>query len=121
MAVKDREKEDRIMYLVAYVLPVVTGVAVYLLFAGKDRRLRFHAVQSVILWIGILIVYFVLLTVFSLGGLALGGLRYGAMAAAVFSIFWLVAWLASLYVGYEAMLGNDLRVPYVTEITRSAV
>ena len=49
----DLSKDDKIMYIFSYLLTWLSGIIVYMLYSEKDKNLRFHAVQSILL--GILI------------------------------------------------------------------
>lgn len=112
-AAQKNADEDKIMYLVAYVIPVITGIFVYFLYADKNKNLKFHGVQSIIYGVVTIVVYYILLAVFGVVGMFLLGW--------ILSLFWLLAWLYGLYVGYEAMLGHDIEIPAVSNIAKSAV
>lgn len=105
-------REDSIMFIVAYVLPVLSGLFVYLLYGHKDQRLRFQSAQSIIYWIAVLIVYYVLTTIFSITTLF--------VLMPIAWIFFLLAWLYGLWVGYQAFLGNDMSLPTVGELAKTA-
>jgi uncharacterized membrane protein len=112
-AAKAEVDGGRIMYIVAYILPVLGGLTVYFLFSGRDRRMRFHAVQSAIYWIAWLVLYYVLLT-------ALTASHVFLWLGWILSLLWLAVWLAAIYVGYEAALGVDMDIPLVAGVARNA-
>ncbi len=39
---------DKIMYLVAYIIPILSAVFVYIQYGARYRNLRFHSIQSII-------------------------------------------------------------------------
>ncbi|MEM0139670.1 MAG: hypothetical protein QXZ44_03560, partial [Ferroplasma sp.] len=47
----ENRENNKIMFIVAYLIPVVTGVIVYILYGEKDKKLKFQAVQSILLGI----------------------------------------------------------------------
>ncbi len=109
------KSEDKIMFLVAYLVPVLTGIIVYVLYSEKDRELRFHAVQSILYGIAFIVAWYVLSAVlfalFFLGGLALG---------AVLDIIFALAWLYGLYIGYEGFMGRRRLIPVLGNIAKEA-
>jgi uncharacterized membrane protein len=100
----DRE-DNSIMYVVAYLIPILTGIFVYI-FYGNNKRLKFNAVQSIILGIAIIMldVIFYLISLFILVPLLY--LSY---------IIGIILWLYGLYIGYKASLGTDISIPYIGE------
>ncbi|WP_061950993.1 hypothetical protein [Acidiplasma cupricumulans] len=49
------ENKNSIMYLIAYLVPVLTGILVYIMY-GNDNRMKFHGVQAILLGIAIFII-----------------------------------------------------------------
>ncbi|MCL4452890.1 hypothetical protein [Ferroplasma sp.] len=100
------DKEDNsIMYVIAYLIPILTGIFVYI-FYGENKRLKFNAVQSISLGIAIIIldVIFYLIS-FSI----LAPVSY------ISDIIGILLWIYGLYIGYKASLGTDIYIPYIGE------
>ncbi len=101
-----KNNEDRAWILFAYIIPIFTGLAVYLLFAHRSKELRFHSVQSVLYGIAMLIVY----------SLFIWMPFFGFFIPFVM----LFAWLYGMYIGYSGYLGSTLHIPVIGEIAKKA-
>ncbi len=109
------KSEDKIMYIIAYLIPILTGLIVYFLYAETDKGLRFQAVQSILYSIAFIVVYVVLAALFFvifffapfIGGVILG-------------LFSLLAWLYGLYTGYKAYMGMHAIIPVVGDFAKRA-
>ncbi len=94
---------DNLAAALCYLLFIVTGI-VFLLIEpyNHNRTIRFHAFQSIFLWIAIVIVYIVL-GIFSASMMAIPGIGFlfsvvlhPALALAIF-----ILWLALMYKAYN--------------------
>jgi len=85
-------KEGNMMYILIYFFTWLSGLIFYLI-EKEDKKIRFHAMQSILL--GIVIT--VLSMTFILG------------------ILGFVLWLYGLYVGYKEYTGETVRIPYLAE------
>jgi len=108
MAVKKDAKEttkpeNRVYFIIAYVLSIITGIFVLLVKGNEDKRLQMHAFQAVFLGI-IMIVVAVFFGVFFIG--FIGGLLN------------LLIWLYGMYVGIEGYIGRDVVIPGITEYAK---
>ena len=107
--------EDKIMFLVAYLVPVLTGIIVYVLYAEKDKELRFHAVQSILYGIAVMVAGYILSAIlfpFFLRGYFAWG--------AILDVIFLLAWLYGLYIGYEGFMGRRRLIPGIGNIAKEA-
>lgn len=90
--------DESILYLVTYLLTWLTGILIYITAGQKNKRLKFHAVQAIL--VGIVI--------FVLGWIPIIG--------------WIIAillWLYGMYVGYEGgYQGKDIEVPVIGPFAR---
>ncbi len=94
-------KEDLgILFIFSYFLLWISGIAVFILYGNKNKRLKFHAMQA--------IVYGIALTVFDVvfGWLPIFGIPVHIAA--------FLLWIYGLYVGYEASQGNDILIPIIS-------
>jgi len=99
----------------SYIVGFITGI-VFMVIEPRDARVRFHAMQSIILSAGCIVVYIVLSIVFAILDvipviqvifLALGVIIFPLLGLAFF-IIWLVTML-------KAFTGSDLRLPVIAE------
>ncbi|WMT51338.1 MAG: hypothetical protein RE471_00300 [Ferroplasma sp.] len=97
--------ENSIMYVIAYLIPILTGIFVYIT-SDKNQRLRFHAVQAIILGI-VMIVVDIIFYIIAILLLPLFPIFYLGDIIDVF------IWIYGLYVGYKGSLGTDIRIPYI--------
>ena len=102
-------QENSIMYVIAYLIPLLTGVIVYVMY-GNDKRLKFHAVQAIILGIAILIIDVIF---YILSFLIFPPIFY------IGYIIEIILWVYGLYVGYKASLGTDISIKYIGDYASS--
>lgn len=107
---KGKAPESNILYLVAYLVPVLSGLVVYY-YAKKDKAIAFHGVQSVVFWIAIIMIYFILEIAF------VETRAFGAIT--LLTLFLVLAWLYGLYVGYRAVIGNPIEMPVISALVTS--
>jgi len=89
----DKKPESgNIMYIVAYFFTWLSGLILYLV-EKDNKKMRFHAMQSILL--GIVIT--VLSMTFILG------------------IVGIILWFYGLYVGYKEYAGETVRIPYLAD------
>ncbi len=96
------ENKNSIMYLIAYLVPVLTGVLIYVMY-GNDNRMKFHGVQAILLGIAIFIIDIISYFLVPL----LLPLFY------IFDLLIAIVWLYGIYVGYEASINRDIFIPYI--------
>ena len=95
----ETKSNDNVLGAVAYLLGFITGV-VLLLVEKKSQYVRFHAMQSTILFGGLFVV-----------NLALGFIpRLGWLVGFVVSIAAFIMWLVLMW---KAFNGEMYKVPYV--------
>jgi uncharacterized membrane protein len=99
---KHQIENDRILYLLAYVFTIISGAIIYLFFSKDNKQLKLHSEQAIILGVIIIVVEAVLFLVPYIAG-----------------IIGLLIWLYGIYVGFEAYMGNNVKIPYITDFVRS--
>ncbi len=102
------DQDDNAWYIIAYVIPIVTGIVVLFLKGGKNNRLKLHSMQSIllgILWIVVAIIFNII--------------------SIIIFFFWIIStllllfiWLYGLYVGFKAYEGIDIVIPTITEYAK---
>lgn len=102
-------KEDNApWFIIAYVIPIVTGIIVLLLKGEDDKRLKLHSIQAILL--GVLLI--ILSIVFSVVDIFI------FLFSIFTSLLLLFVWLYGLYAGLEAYRGRDIVMPKITELAR---
>lgn len=99
---KQKAENDRILYILAYVFTIISGAVIYLFFSKDNKQLKLHSEQAIILGVIIIVLEAVLFLV-----------------PYVASIIGLLIWLYGIYVGFEAYMGNEVKIPYITDFVRS--
>jgi uncharacterized membrane protein len=97
---KSSEDEKSIGYIVNYLFLWLSGVIIYFTEAKKDSRIKFHAIQAI------------LLGIFS----AIVGIVFNLLSLSIVAVVAsLIIWLYALYVGYEAYSGTDVVIPLISD------
>lgn len=102
------KSDDKVLYIIAYLIPLLTGILVYIINGNKSKRLKLHAVQSIFLGI-----------VFIILDVVLGLLFHGFVLGSIISLILFLLWLYGLYVGFQGYNGNDMEIPVITEYAKS--
>jgi len=99
----------------AYVLGPITGIA-FLVLEKQSRFVRFHAMQSTLVWIALIVVN-VALSVFNavLSRIPFIGWLFALGIGLVFGFACLALWLANMYMAYQ---GREWELPIVGEYAR---
>lgn len=105
----NKEQDYKTPIIFAYLIPIFTGIAVYLMFGEKDRNLRFHAIQAIIYGLVIVIIFNLPGFLFSNFYLSFVKLGIG-----------ILAWVYGLYVGYQGYIGNVIYIPVIGEMAKKA-
>ncbi|MGI0100555.1 MAG: DUF4870 domain-containing protein [Candidatus Micrarchaeaceae archaeon] len=101
--------ESKAWFIAAYVIPyMISGIIVLFLKGEEDKRLKFHAMQSIFLGI-LMIVVSIVFDILSLGIFLIGTLGI---------ILIVFLWLYGLYIGFEAYNGKDIAMPMITDYAR---
>jgi uncharacterized membrane protein len=102
-----KNADDRIWYIIAYLIPyMISGIVVLFLKGESNKRLRLHAMQSIFLGI-LMIILWIVFTFITFG--------FFYIIGALLSLF---VWLYGLYVGFEAYNGRDVTIPTITEYAK---
>ena len=100
---------ENVAGLLCYALAWVTGLIFY--FIDKRPFVRFHATQSIVLFGGLHIVYFIVFGFGMLGGLA--GLGFIWLFYALVDIVAFILWIVLMIKAYQ---GERFRVPVAADI-----
>ena len=86
------EEENKLVYIVAYLFALLSGIIVYLI-AGQNKRLKFHARQAIVLGIIIFVIGFI----------------------PIVSLLTIVIWIYGVYIGVQAYYGKNISVPFMSK------
>jgi uncharacterized membrane protein len=105
------ENENSIMFIVAYLVPILTGLIVYVMYGEKDKRLKIHSIQSILL--GVVIV--VLDIVFTI----IDSFAFVYLLYIIFDVITALIWIFGIYVGFKAMNNIEVEIPYISQYAKS--
>ena len=101
-------QEDKILLLLSYPIWIIAGLILILSDKKKNPFLAYHGYQSVFLGIALMIAGFVINTVFAVT----------IVLILLMPLVWLVIWIYQWVLGYKAMSGEYVSVPFVTDFTK---
>ena len=109
--------DENIAGLLCYVLGWITGIIFY--FIDKRPFVRFHAAQSIVVFAGIHIIYFVLAAFlgFSIvaGGVAgAGGFSLGFLLYPLIGLVSFILWILLMVKAYQATRNSAFRSPLIS-------
>jgi uncharacterized membrane protein len=108
-----QQMAENIAGLLCYVLGWITGLIFY--FIDKRPFVRFHAAQSIVVFGGLHIIYFVLSAFFGLSMLA-GGFSGFSMGFALYGIVDLLGFVLWILLMIKAYQGERFRVPIAADV-----
>lgn len=108
------DSDNKIWFIVAYLIPILTGIIAYVMYADKDKNMKFQAVQSILYGIAMIIGYYILVVIFFLLLFAIPGVLF------IPNLLLFLAWLYGLYVGYQAFNGTMASIPVIGEMAKKA-
>lgn len=91
----------------AYLFGCISGIG-FLIVERKDRYVRFHAMQSTLVFLGVLVAALIL------GSLPLVGWLLNAMFSVAVALMWLVLM-------FKAFTGQRFKLPYVGEVAERQI
>ena len=89
------EVDDNVLYIFAYLLTWISGIVLFVTVGQKNKRIKFHAIQAIILGVAAFVLAWIPLPFFYLIGV--------------------VVWLYGLYIGFMGYTGRDISVPVIGE------
>ena len=107
------QMDEKVAGLLCYVLGWITGVIFY--FIDKRPFVRFHAAQSIVVFVGIHIIYFVIGAIFGFTLFA-GGLGGFSMAFVLYPLMGLLSFGLWLLLMIKAYQGERFRIPIAADI-----
>jgi uncharacterized membrane protein len=98
--------DENIASALTYVLGFITGI-IFILMEKENKTVRFHAMQSIIVFLGLFIV-----------GLVLGFIPFIGMLVFLIWIVELILWLVLIIKAYQ---GEKFKLPVVGDMAESYV
>ena len=107
--------DSKTLAALAYLIPIFGGIIVFLIRKGNYER--FHAMQSILFWIGAVILFVAFDIVAAIFGLVLGGIIRGLLG--IVSLFLrLAVFILWLILAWKAFIGEKLELPFISEQSR---
>ena|GEM_PF-801545 len=115
-SVSGKTNEGHLLAAIGYVIGIF-AIILYLL-KPDDKYVRFHALQSVLLWVGVIVV----MVIFGFITMILGFIPVINVLACVTGIvaafFWIFGLIAALYCAWKSYNGEEYELPYIGEIAK---
>lgn len=109
--------DSRTFAALAYLIPIFGGVIVFLIRKGEYER--FHAMQSILFWVGAILLSIVIDIIGAIFGVipVLGGVVGGfiTIIRLLFGLGILILWLMLMW---KAFIGEKLELPLISEQSR---
>jgi len=109
--------EDRISAVLAYLIPLLGGIVVFLVRKGSHER--FHAIQSILFWVAVIVISIALQVVGKIVGVipVIGDIFELVlwMVSMAFGLLVLIAWL---FLMWKAYLKEKYEVPVLSRESR---
>jgi uncharacterized membrane protein len=113
MVVSSGQMDEKLAGLLCYVFAWVTGIIFYLI--DKRPFVRFHAAQSIVVFVGIHIIYFIL-GAFLGFSMFTGGLGSFSLGFILYPLVGLVAFVLWVLLMVKAYQGLKFRVPIAADL-----
>jgi uncharacterized membrane protein len=97
--------DPKIMYIITYLIPIIAGIVIFLIYGEKDKNLKFHSIQSIIYGIVMYIIFYII------GAIVM----FNFFLMFIPNILVLLLWLYGLYIGYMAYSGKETPIPVLTD------
>jgi uncharacterized membrane protein len=111
--------QENVAGALCYLVGWVTGII--FLVIDKRRSVKFHAAQSIVVFGGLSILYWIIASVFATTiywGRAFGGWAFGFIVFRILEVIFPVAWIFLMWKAYQ---GQQFRVPVAADIADSLV
>lgn len=109
--------DEKIFAALSYVFPIFGGILVF--FLRKGNYERFHAMQSVLLWIIVIVASIIIDIAIGIFWIIpiIGGI-IGPILSIAKMIFGLVVFICWLILIWKAFIGEKIDIPVISEKTR---
>ncbi|MGC8649072.1 MAG: hypothetical protein ACP5UN_02545 [Candidatus Micrarchaeia archaeon] len=97
--------DPKIMYILAYLIPIIAGIIIFIIYGEKDKNLKFHSIQSIVYGIAIYIISYIIAVI----------VMFNYLLMFIPNIIVLLLWLYGLYIGYMAYSGKETPIPLLTD------
>ncbi|MFH1054523.1 MAG: hypothetical protein V1744_00345 [Candidatus Altiarchaeota archaeon] len=109
------KSDDNLMAAVSYLLGILTGIVVYIMYKDKGNKfVLFHAVQSIIYGVALIIAFFVLMVVnIVLAFIPVIGWIIGLVMMLVWLALCLAIFASWIFLMYKAYTGEKFMLPVI--------
>ena len=115
---KKAEGDSNLMGALAYLFGLITGIIMYVV-KPEDRYVRFHAVQSILLNVALIVIFIVASIVMVI--LAFLPVAGQICALLIYPVLMLGSLLLWLFMMYKAYSGERYKLPYIGEMAEKYV
>lgn len=114
-----KDKDSNLIAALGYLIGIL---AIVMYFVKKeDRFVRFHAMQSILLWVG----YFIAAVALSIAAFVISFIPFlqvlACIPGALTLVVLIVAGVAAVYAAYKTFNGIDYELPYIGPMARKYV
>jgi uncharacterized membrane protein len=89
------ERDERVLYIAAYLFTWLSGIILYITMGQTNKRMKFHAIQAILLGIATFVIAWIPLP--------------------FFYVIAFVMWIYGMYIGVVAYNGRDISMPVLGE------
>lgn len=101
-------QDDKILLLLSYPIWIIAGLVIIFSDKKKNPFLAYHGYQSIFLGIALMILGFVLNII----------LGVTIVLILLMPLVWLALWIYQWFLGYKAMQGEYVTVPFLTDFVK---
>ena len=115
--------DENVASAACYVLGWLTGI-IFFLMEKDNKTVRFHAMQSILTFLPLMILVWIIGAIVSMMVLSAG--MYGAVGiwgivSLIMTLIWIIMLLLWLFLMFQAYQGEKFKVPIVGDIAESQV
>ena len=115
--------DENVASAACYVLGWLTGI-IFLLVEKDNKTVRFHAMQSVLTFLPLMIIIWIIgaiLTALFFTAMGVGGFGIWGIISLIMTLIWIVMLLLWLFLMWKAYSGEKFLVPIVGPIAEAQV
>jgi uncharacterized membrane protein len=105
--------QPNVASMLSYLFGWITGL-IFLAIEKNNQEVRFHAMQSILMSLGLTVVYFVLS--FLIGALAFGSLALAGLLSLLMSLIGFAFFIAWIYMMVMAYQGKHVKLPVIGDM-----
>jgi uncharacterized membrane protein len=103
--------DPKLMFILAYLILIIGGIIALIMYGESDKKIKFHAIQSIVYGIIIIIVVSIIDAL----------ILFNYYLLVIPNLISLIMWLYGLYIGYKAYTGNEVPIPFLTDFIKQNI